>query len=79
METITAIEAVRRAIDPWGMSGQYTTAMRPTATDVIDRLAELGFAVTRAEERCKPFYPDHHPDCNESISDSEQRVLDGNR
>jgi hypothetical protein len=48
METITVIEAVRRAIDPWGMGGQHTSAMQPSAVDVIDRLRTLGFIVIRS-------------------------------
>jgi len=48
MESISVIEAVRRATDPFGMSGTRTAAMRPSAAEVIDRLAELGFVVVPA-------------------------------
>jgi len=85
METITVIEAVRRAIDPWGMNGQYTTSMRPTATDVVERLAELGFVVAPRAQVCTSDNPrDHQGDTcpiheDRSLTESEQRVLDGNR
>jgi len=45
MEPITAIEAVRRAIDPWGPVHAYTTALRPTATEVVDRLLAQGYDI----------------------------------
>ena len=68
METISVHEAVRRAIDPWGMSGQHTTAMRPTASEVIDRLLSQGFVIIPEYESIK-----------QPLTESEQRLLDGNR
>jgi hypothetical protein len=76
METITAIEAVRRATDPFGMSGQHTSAMRPSAGEVIDRLAELGFVVVLADD----VATDYEINIRDPwITESEARVLDGNR
>jgi hypothetical protein len=101
MESISVIEAVRRATDPFGMGGMRTAAMRPSAVEVIERLAELGFVVAPRAQVCTSDNPHDHqgdtcpiheyheyavrlPDTTswptyESISESEQRVLDGNR
>jgi hypothetical protein len=85
METITAIEAVRKAIDPWGMEGQHTTAMRPTAAEVLDRLATLGFVVAPRARVCTSDNPrDHQGDTcpiheDRFLTESERRVMDGNR
>jgi hypothetical protein len=80
METITAIEAVRKAIDPWGMEGQHTTAMRPTASEVVERLRTLGFAVARIDLLVsRDIFPIYRDQATDPVSESEQRVLDGNR
>jgi hypothetical protein len=70
MESISVIEAVRRAIDPWGMEGQHTSAMRPTASEVIDRLLSQGYTIIPVPRTTIN---------DEPISESEQRLLDGNR
>lgn len=49
MVTVTIIEAVRRATDPFGMEGTRTASMRPTAAEVIDRLEQQGYSVVSTE------------------------------
>lgn len=78
METITAIEAVRKATDPYGVHGERTAAMRPSASEVIERLAELGFVVARADVS-GAWITISEARKREGISESELRVLDGNR
>jgi hypothetical protein len=49
MVTVTINEAVRRAMDPFGMDGNHTAAMRPSAADFLDRLEEQGYTVVPIE------------------------------
>jgi hypothetical protein len=77
METISVHEAVRRAIDPWGMEGQHTTAMRPTASEVIDRLLSQGYVIVPADVETTGM--ESIAELDRYITESEQRLLDGNR
>lgn len=47
---MNVIEAVRKATDPFGMEGLQTAFHRPSATEVIDRLAKLGFKIEPIEQ-----------------------------
>ena len=69
MEPVNVFEAVRRATDPYGMYGDAVAALPPTAKEVLTRLGDLGFTVVPRSEVSYTF----------EITESEQRVLDGNR
>lgn len=45
-----AVNATRKAVDPYGIDGEQQTATRPTASEVLQRLWTLGFIVVKREE-----------------------------
>ena len=45
METMNVHDAVQAAIDPYGINGASVSPIQPTANEVIERLAKLGFEV----------------------------------
>ena len=47
------IEAVRKATDPYGLDGTATSAARPSASEVVERLRLLGFKVIRTQPVCR--------------------------
>ena len=60
------IEAVRKATDPYGIEGTSTAAARPSASEIVERLRQLGFKVVRSIDpvcrTCGQAYeenPDH--------------------
>ena len=46
---MTALEAVTKATDPYGIDGSQNAHMRPPADEVLRRLDTLGFVVVRKE------------------------------
>jgi hypothetical protein len=91
METIKLLEAVRHATDAYGIDGRQTCAAPPTASEVIKRLAELGFVVAPRAQVCTsdnplehqgdtcPVHEDRFHENRTYVSESEARALDGNR
>ena len=45
-----AMEALRRAIDPYGIDGEQTTATRVVPSVVASRLNRLGFSIIATDE-----------------------------
>lgn len=74
METITMIEAVRAATDPFGIDGTATAACRPSASEVIERLHRLGFRIERIAIPDYAMWNQKH-----QLSELEMRFLDGDR
>lgn len=88
METITLIEAVRAATDPFGIDGTLTAACRPSAKEVIERLHRLGFRIERIgipDYSMKPLNEGslldaiRERDPGYLLSELEMRYLDGDR
>jgi hypothetical protein len=82
MESISVIEAVRKATDPFGMNGTRTAACRPQAVEVIERLAELGFVVAPRAQACTSDDPRNHQGDTcpvHEMSESEKRFMWGDR
>jgi hypothetical protein len=48
--TDEAMEALRRAIDPYGIDGEQVTATRPVPSVVASRLDRLGYSVIAKSE-----------------------------
>jgi len=69
MEPINVFEAVRRATCPYGSEDENVAALPPTPKEILTRLGKLGFTVVPRSEVSYTF----------EITESEQRVLDGNR
>jgi len=44
------MEALRRAIDPYGIDGEQTTATRVVPSVVASRLNRLGFSIIATDE-----------------------------
>ena len=69
---VNVFEAIRRATDPLGVNGDNVSWLRPSAKEVLIRLGNLGFTVVPRELTRHTFTVD-------GPSESEQRLMDGNR